>query len=107
MRPNRRQQKKVARYKARRRSHNHPRLSAKLYTNLNLSTMSSAISAALPPKDGPRGGDPATKPSAGLGSYSVHQADGMQRPNYGKAMIDAADRRHDTDPAIRSRDNWL
>jgi len=72
----------------------------------HIQTMSSAVPAGLPPKDGPRSGG-ATKPSAGLGSYSVHKADGQQRPNYGEAMINAADRRHDTDPAIRSAEKWI
>jgi len=68
--------------------------------------MSSGPSASLPPKDGPRSGG-ATKPSGGLGSYQVHKADGSQRPNYGTALIDQADRRHDTDPAIRKQSDWI
>jgi len=66
----------------------------------------SSVTAGLAPTDGPRKGASA-KPSAGLGSYMVHKAEGGQRPHYGTADIDAADRRHDTDPAIRPQSKWM
>jgi len=100
---NRRRRKKTRRYKDGGRHYN--RLPKDTLDTL-ATPMSSAVSAGLAPKDGPRSGG-STKPSAGLGSYSVHKADGQQRPNYGKDVIDAAHRRHDTDPAIRKQSNWI
>lgn len=68
--------------------------------------MSGAAFANLPAKDGPRSTS-VPKPSAGMGSYSVHKAEGSDRPNYGTALIAKADRRHDTDPAIINRNAWF
>jgi len=62
--------------------------------------------ANLPPTDGARKGG-ATQNSAGLGSYQVRKAEGTARPNYGAAQIAAADRRNETDPALRARDDWI
>ena len=66
----------------------------------------SGVFANLPPTDGQRGGA-VPKASAAMGSYEVRKAQGSDRPNYGAGLIAAADRRHDTDPAIRKRENWL
>ena len=56
--------------------------------------------AGLPPTDGPRkSGVPSA--SAGMGSYQVRHAQGSDRPNYGTALLWAADKKHTTDPAIR------
>ena len=66
----------------------------------------SGVFGNFPAKDGQRGGSvPAA--SAAMGSYQVRKAEGSDRPNYGIALIQKADRRHDTDPAIRPRDKWI
>ena len=70
----------------------------------------SGVFAALPATDGPRKGNVPSN-SAGMGSVQVRKAEGSDRPNYGTALIYAADRRHDTDPAIRKHnpadDDWI
>ena len=76
-----------------------------------LNQMSGAF-ANLPAKDGERkGGTSVPNASAGLGSKQVRKAEGSDRPNYGVALIYKADRKHDTDPAIRGnsgpKNNWM
>lgn len=64
--------------------------------------------ASLPPTDGPRGGggSKGASGSAGLGSQQVHHADGSDRPNYGKALIAAANAAHTKANGFRQDEDW-
>jgi hypothetical protein len=72
----------------------------------------SGVFANLPvTSGGGGGGGSAYKGSAGLGSKEVRKAEGSDRPNYTRDLLQKADRRHDTDPAIRGnsgkKNNWM
>lgn len=42
-----------------------------------------------------------------LSSSNVQKVDSTDRPHFYPGMIDAAHRKHDTDPAIRGYRDWL
>ena len=67
---------------------------------------SGAPTAGLPATDG-KGSGYGGKPPALLSESRVKHSEGTARPHYGVALIDAADRKNRTDPAIRQAADWL
>jgi len=63
------------------------------------------LSAGLSAKDATAGSS--MRPPALLAPRNVHGSQATARPWFGADLIDAADRRHVTDPAIRQSRDWI
>ena len=66
--------------------------------------MSGAPTAGLPATEGQIG---AVRPPALLSPSNVKHSQATARPHYGVELINAADRKNQTDRAIRQAPSWL